>query len=191
MNPDRIVEVGDHRIFDVAASGGKLLHSRTPGREFLRDILEAEVEAVPAGGVLYVDLRGVEMLDYSFSDAAFGALIENTAHGDYGDRSVILLDEERDLLENIEMSLGAREQNVFRVGEVGGEPHLVGKLEGHLIETLEAVRKFGPITTADLAKRLGVNHTACNNRASNLHTLGLISRRKETGGRRYVYEGII
>lgn len=179
-----------HRVFDVAAAEGKLLHSRKPGKNFLA-VLESEVETVSSGGVLYMDLRGVEFLDYSFADAAFGAVISRASHGDYGDRHVVILDGERDLLENIEMSLGARDQNAFRVEEVGGEPHLVGGLEGHLLETLEAVRAMGPITTADLAKRLGVNHTACNNRASNLHERGLISRRKETGGRRYVYERIV
>lgn len=179
-----------HRVFDVSASEGKLLHSRTPGRAFLA-ALEREIEAVSSGGVLYLDLRGVEFLDYSFSDAAFGALISRAAHGDYGNRHVVILDENRDLLENIEMSLGARDVNVFRVEEVGGETNLMGKLEEHLIETLEAVRSLGPITTADLAKMLELNHTACNNRASNLHERGLIGRRKETGGRRYVYERIV
>ncbi|MGI8649813.1 MAG: MarR family transcriptional regulator [Rubrobacter sp.] len=177
-------------VFDVAAGEGKLLHSRRPGQAFLA-VLEREIESVPSGGVLYLDLRGVEMMDYSFADAGFGALISRAARGDYGKRHVVLVENGRDLLEGIEMSLWVREQNVFRVEEVGGEAHLVGKLEEHLVETLEAVRNLGPITTADLAKRLGVNHTACNNRASNLHDRGLISRRKETGGRRYVYERII
>ncbi|MBN4669461.1 hypothetical protein HUS74_28225, partial [Pandoraea nosoerga] len=45
-------------------------------------------------------------------------------------------------------------------------------------------------TTAELAKRLGLNHTACNNRATNLFKLGLVSRRPGASGRQYVYERI-
>ncbi len=181
---------GEHRVFDVAASEGKLLHLRSLGRNCLA-VLESELESVPAGGLLYIDLRGVEFLDYSFSDTAFGTVISRAARGDYGDRRAILLDEDRDLLENIEMSLRERDVNAFRVERVGGEPHLLGRLEEHLVETLEAIRTLGPITTADLARRLGINQTACNNRTSNLHERGLVNRRKEASGRRYFYEGIV
>jgi predicted transcriptional regulator len=60
----------------------------------------------------------------------------------------------------------------------------------HLVETLQAIQEAGSITNADLAKELGLNHTACNNRATRLAKLGLIHRRVETaapGGRQYTY----
>jgi predicted transcriptional regulator len=55
------------------------------------------------------------------------------------------------------------------------------------------IYEAGSITNADLAARLGLNHTACNNRATRLLKLGLIHRSKNTaapGGRQYSYEGI-
>lgn len=159
-----------------------------------RDVRQALVDALaglPKGGVLYVDTRSLEFVDYSFADEAFGVLVSRVAGREYGERHLVLVESDRDLLENVEASLRQRNLAMLRVPEVGGEPAVVGILEGHLLETLEAVREVGPITTADLASRLEVNHTACNNRATNLFERGLIARRKESGGRRYFYERIV
>lgn len=181
-----------HRVFEVSGGdfGGKLMVTRGTGREVRQALVDAILE-LPKGGVLYVDTRSLEFVDYSFADEAIGILVSRVAGGEYGERHIVLVESDRDLLENIEASLRQRNLAMIRVSEVGGEPVIVGTLEGHLLETLEAVREVGPITTADLAARLGVNHTACNNRATNLVERGLIARRKESGGRRYLYEAVV
>jgi predicted transcriptional regulator len=82
---------------------------------------------------------------------------------------------------------------MIRVDEPGSAQIIVGEVSEHLIETLRVIYEAGSITNADLAARLGLNHTACNNRATKLFKLGLIHRRKNTaapGGRQYSYEGI-
>ena len=82
---------------------------------------------------------------------------------------------------------------MIRVDEPGAKPEIVGEVSEHLVETLRTIYEAGSITNADLAARLGINHTACNNRATKLFKLGLIHRRKNTaapGGRQYSYEGI-
>jgi hypothetical protein len=187
-----VAEERAHRVFEVSGGdfGGKLMVTRGTGRIVRQALVDALTE-LPKGGVLYVDTRGLEFVDYSFADEALGILVSRVASGEYGDRHVVLVEEERDLLENVEASLRQRDLAMIRVEEIGGEPAIVGSLEDHLLDTLNAVRQSGPITTADLANRLGVNHTACNNRATNLVERGLIARRKETGGRRYVYERIV
>lgn len=193
MRKDSVAEERASRVFEVGGedlNGGKLMVTRGTGRTVRGALVEA-LSALPKGGVLYVDTRNVEMMDYSFADEALGILVSRVAGGEYGERHIVLVESDRDLLENVEASLRQRNLAMIRVPEVGGEPAVVGTLEGHLLETLEAVREVGPITTADLAARLGVNHTACNNRATNLVERGLIARRKETGGRRYVYERIV
>jgi hypothetical protein len=189
---DSVSEERASRVFEISGGdfGGKLMVTRGTGR-VVRQALADAVEELPKGGVLYVDTRSLEFVDYSFADEALGILVSRVAGGEYGDRHLVLVESDRDLLENIEASLRQRDLAMIRVPEVGGEPVVIGTLEDHLLETLETVRKVGPITTADLAARLGVNHTACNNRATNLVERGLIARRKETGGRRYVYERIV
>lgn len=178
---------------DVGGAGGKLMVTRGTGRR-VREVLVEALEDLPAGGVLYVDTRGVELMDYSFADEALGILASRVAAGEYGDRRVVLVEEDRELLENVEASLRQRGLAMVRVGEPGGAPGIVGEVPDHLVETLHAIHVAGSITNADLAAKLGLNHTAMNNRATRLFKLGLIHRRKNTaapGGRQYSYERIV
>jgi Winged helix-turn-helix DNA-binding len=183
------------RVFEVAGSdfGSKLMVTRSTGRA-VREALEEALAALPKGGVLYVDTRGVELMDYSFADEALGILASRSASGEYGDRHLVLIEGDRDLLENVEASLRQRSLAMIRVDEVGGEPSIIGEVPDHLVETLQAIYDAGSIANAALASKLGLNHTACNNRASRLAKLGLIHRRVETaapGGRQYTYERIV
>jgi hypothetical protein len=183
------------RVFEVAGGdfGGKLMVTRSTGRA-VREALEGALAALPKGGTLYVDTRGVELMDYSFADEALGILASRAASGEYGDRHLVLVEGDRDLLENVEASLRQRSLAIIRVDEVGGEPSIVGEVPGHLVETLQAIYDAGSITNAALAAKLGLNHTACNNRATRLAKLGLIHRKVETaapGGRQYTYERVV
>ena len=183
-----------HAVYDVAAgeTGGKLVVTRGTGRR-VREALVEVLEGLTSGGVLYVDTRDVELMDYSFADEALGILVSRVAAGEYGDRHVVLVEEDRELLENVEASLRQRGLAMIRVSKPGAAPEIVGEVPEHLIETLQAIYDAGSITNADLAAKLGLNHTACNNRATRLFKLGLIHRRKNTaapGGRQYSYERI-
>lgn len=187
-----MVEDRARDIYDVAEAGGKLMVTRATGRR-VREALAEALERLPSGGVLYVDTRSVELMDYSFADEALGILVSRVAAGEYGDRRVVLVEEDRELLENIEASLLQRGLAMVRVDEPGAAPKIVGDVSDHLVETLRVIYDTGPITNTDLAAKLGINHTACNNRATNLLKLGLIHRYKNTaapGGRQYSYEGI-
>ena len=167
--------------------------TRSTGRA-VREALEETLAALPKGGTLYVDTRGVELMDYSFADEALGILASRVASGEYGDRHLVLVEEDRDLLENVEASLRQRSLAMIRVDEIGAEPSIVGEVPDHLVATLQAIYDSGSITNAALATKLGLNHTACNNRATRLAKLGLIHRRIETaapGGRQYTYERVV
>jgi hypothetical protein len=197
LNTVRVKPVIEERargVYDVASgeAGGKLMVTRGTGRR-VREALAEALEKLPSGGVLYVDTRGVELMDYSFADEALGILVSRAAAGEYGDRHVVLVEEDRELLENIEASLRQRALAMIRVDEPGATPQIVGDVPDHLVDTLRVIYDAGSITNADLAAKLGLNHTACNNRATRLFKLGLIHRRKNTaspGGRQYSYEGI-
>lgn len=191
---DPVSEGRPWKVFEVAAGepGGKLMVTRRAGR-VIREELGETLEALPRGGVLYVDIRGVDMMDYSFADEAIGILVSRVANGEYGERHLVLVEEDRDLLENVEASLLQRGLAMLRVDEVGAEPFVVGGIPDHLADTLREIQDAGSVTNADLAKKLGLNHTACNNRATKLAKLGLIHRHTETaapGGRQYTYERV-
>jgi hypothetical protein len=194
VRKESVAEELARAIYDVASgeAGGKLMVTRRTGRR-VREALAEVLEGLPPGGILYVDTRGVELMDYSFADEALGILVSRVAAGEYGDRHVVLVEKDRELLENVEASLRQRALAMIRVDEIGGSPEIVGEVPEHLVETLRAIYDAGSITNADLAAKLGLNHTACNNRATRLLRLGLIHRRKNTaapGGRQYSYEGI-
>ena len=195
VRTESVPEERAHRVFEVAGGdfGGKLMVTRSTGRA-VREALEETLTTLPKGGTLYVDTRGVELMDYSFADEALGILASRAASGEYGDRHLVLVEEDRDLLENVEASLRQRSLAMIRVDEVGGEPGIVGEVPEHLVATLQAIYDAGSITNAALAAKLGLNHTACNNRATRLAKLGLIHRRTETaapGGRQYSYERVV
>jgi hypothetical protein len=191
---DPVAKDRSWEVFEVAGGefGGKLMVTRKAGRA-VREALGEALEGLPKGGVLYVDIRGVDLMDYSFADEALGILVSRVANGEYGERHLVLVEEDRDLLENVEASLRQRSLAMIRVDEVGAEPALVGEIPDHLVETLRIIQEKVSITNADLAKVLDLNHTACNNRATRLAKLGLIHRHIETaapGGRQYTYERI-
>jgi hypothetical protein len=85
-----VIEERAHRIFEVAGSdfGSKLMVTRRTGRA-VREALEEALEGLPKGGILYVDTRGVELMDYSFADEALGILASRSASGEYGDRHLV------------------------------------------------------------------------------------------------------
>jgi len=194
VRPELAPEERAQRVLEVAGGdlGGKLMVTRRTGRA-VRAALEEALMDLPKGGTLYVDTRGVELMDYSFADEALGILASRVASGEYGERHLVLVEEDRDLLENVEASLMQRSLAMIRVDELGAEPGIVGKVPDHLVDTLQAIYDAGSITNTALAQKLGLNNTACNNRATRLAKLGLIHRRTETaapGGRQYAYERI-
>src|SRR4028119_1123647 len=105
LNIVRIEPVAEEgrEIFDVTSgeAGGKLMVTRGTGRR-VREVLGEVLERLPSGGVLYVDTRGVELMDYSFADEALGILASRSASGEYEGRHLVLVEGDRDLLENVE-----------------------------------------------------------------------------------------
>src|ERR687893_1850433 len=79
---------------DAGGAGGKLMVTRGTGRRVREALVEA-LERLPSGGVLYVDTRGVELMDYSFADEALGILASRVAAGGDGGRRVGLVEEDR------------------------------------------------------------------------------------------------
>src|SRR5437867_3498904 len=87
---------------------GKQLAMRPHGRK-VQEALDALLRKLPPGGVLVADFDGVEMMDYSFADEAFGTLYSRMAAKEYPDRYLVLAvpgDELGEaLVENIEVAL--------------------------------------------------------------------------------------
>src|SRR4028118_2423755 len=115
-----LMGVGARGPFEVAGGdgGGRLMVTRRTVRG-VRAALEEALMDLPKGGTLYVDTRGVELMDYSFADEALGILASRVAGGEYGERHLVLVEEDRDLLENVEASLMQRSLAMIRGDEIG------------------------------------------------------------------------
>ncbi|MBV9865030.1 MAG: DUF4325 domain-containing protein [Abitibacteriaceae bacterium] len=91
---------------------GTQLAMRPYGRK-VQEALDSLLRRLPPGGVLVVNFDGVEMMDYSFADEAFGTLYSRMAAKEYADRYLVLAvrDDELSeaLMENIEVALNRRE----------------------------------------------------------------------------------
>ncbi len=185
-------------------SFGPYLAMRPLGKK-VQEELDAQLRALPPGGVLTVDFDGVEMMDYSFADEALGTIYGRMAGREYPDRYMVLLVKDDPvsvaLLENVEVALAQRDVAAIAVpaGEVGalieaikaenekGKAagrqkkvtwRVVGKLPEHLIETLGAVMDKGSSTVRDIVETLQLDSvTACNNRIARLHQLRLVRRK--------------
>src|SRR5918998_5058164 len=92
---------------DARGAGGKLMVTRGTGRRVREALVEA-LEGLPSGGVLYVDTRGVELMDYSFADEALGILASRVAAGGDGGRGGGVVEEDRGLLGKGEASFRQR-----------------------------------------------------------------------------------
>jgi hypothetical protein len=186
---------------------GKMLAMRPQGRS-VQESLEAQLRALPAGGVLVLDFDNVEMMDYSFADEALGTLFSRLAAKEYPDRYLVLVTDEDEitqaLLENVEAALSRREvaalvvpREVFEKSGVDSAKnwHVIGSLPEHLVETLSAVIEREEVTVRDLVEALGLDSvTACNNRVARLHQLRLVRRKASIvpeGGRQYFYSSVL
>ncbi len=184
---------------------GPYLAMRPLGRQ-VQDALDAELRALPPGGVLALDFDGVEMMDYSFADEALGTIYSRMGGKEYPDRYMVLLVKDdavsQSLLENVEVALMQRDAAAIAVPaeELGAlikalaaeressreAPksseavawRVIGKLPEHLIETLGAVMNQGQATVRDIVDTLQLDSvTACNNRIARLHQLRLVRRK--------------
>ena len=171
--------------------GRKLMVTRGTGRR-VREAL-GRFSRGAGDGVLYVDTRGVELMDYSFADEALGILVSRAAAGEYGDRHVALGGGGPGAVGETSSLLAQRGLAMIRVDEPGAPRRLWARCRASAPRTRSAIYEAGAITNADLPRGSVSNPTACNNRATKLFKLGLIHRRKNTaapGGRQYSYEGI-
>ncbi len=184
---------------------GPYLAMRPLGRQ-VQDALDAELRALPPGGVLALDFDGVEMMDYSFADEALGTIYSRMGGKEYPDRYMVLLVKDdatsQSLLENVEVALIQRDAAAIAVPageleslvkalaaerETSKTPaksaesvawRVIGKLPDHLIETLGAVMNQNQSTVRDIVDALQLDSvTACNNRIARLHQLRLVRRK--------------
>jgi hypothetical protein len=140
----------------------------------LRHAVDAALEALPEGGVLVVDAKGVEVFDFSFANELFGKTLLRLPT-EYPGRFVVV----QGLTEYTRLNLAEalKSLGLAIIERKGTTPRLLGKIHPTDQQTFDAVRKAkDPASAAALAAKLDVGLTAMNERLSKLAKLGLVRR---------------
>lgn len=169
---------------------GSRLWGRAKGVE-VREQIEAMLSNMGEGEVLVLNIKDVEVMDFSFASEVFGKLLARMPT-EYSGRYVVLREPTEYVKENLQAALVDMELAVLIIR--GKKWDVIGKFGQADRETLQALVQLGVATTSNLAKELGISITACSNRLKKLHELGLIRRERTTapsGGEQYQYAWLL
>jgi hypothetical protein len=172
--------------FNLAARGTQLWTGKR-GQAVRQEAL-AQLATLASGDTLVIDLKNVEVFDFSFANEFFGKLLQQLPV-DYPGRFLVvehLNDDTREDLTQALESLG-----LVVIERVRKQVRLIGKLHPTDLHTFQAIATAQrPITAAELAEQLGTNPTAMNERLGKLAKLGVVRREKtvsSAGREQYQY----
>lgn len=158
------------------SSHGPRLWTRERAAE-IRGEAQKKLRKLHPGDVLVLDLKGVEVFDYSFANEFFGKILLNLPH-DYPGRFVLVENLTGYTRENLEQAL--KSLNLLVIERSGKGINLLGKVHPTDAETFKDVLRLRKAATAStLAHRLDVTLTAMNERLNKLVKHSLL--RRETG----------
>ncbi len=169
-------------------NGSKDLVTR-PSGQAIRERIERDLEAEPAGAVVALDFANIGVIDYSCADEIVAKLVSRLLAGEYGDKYLVLAGLSENQKENIEVALERKELAV--VAEMrDGMQSVIGSLNRYLRETLEFIRTNKKASARDLATGLGLEANTSGTRLLNLYKKRLARRMDESGpdGKIWVYE---
>lgn len=173
------------------ARWNNFLATRERGRQVREDI-EAQFVALPAGDALVLDFSGVDGITVSFADESVARIVLARASGDFADRGLVIDGANEDVRETLETVLARRKVAAVTLS-AGGDPEVLGEV-GWLPETLKAALDLEAFRAADLAERLGITPQAANNRLRMLVASGAVARERivpEGGGKEFGYRTAI
>lgn len=160
-------------------------------RELARAIrarIEDLLDTLAPGDVLVLDMKAVEVFDFSFANELFGKLLLSLSQQYVG--KFIIFEHLTDYTrENLVKALESL--SLVAIERKGRKLTILGKAHPVDQETFEAiVQAKGAVTAAELKEKLAVNLNAMNERLTKLTSLGLIRRDKgvsRAGREQYEY----
>ena len=153
----------------------------------IRQEIEGLLEKAKADDIVIVDLSGVEVMDYSFSNEVFCKLISRVPK-EYSGRHLVLKSVSEYVKENLDPAL--RDLKLMAFVMQDSSWFLIGNSKPTDIETLKALEELGSAELATLAKKLDISVNACSNRLNKLAEQGLIKKSevdKPLGNEKYLY----
>ncbi len=166
---------------------GSQLWTRERARE-IRERLVDELDQMQEGDTLVIDIKGVEVFDYSFANELFGKTLLSLPR-EYSGQFCIVEHLTPYTRENLIKALESL--SLVMIERKGRKLQLLGKVHPTDQTTFDAiVRAKRPITAAELRDQLGVSLNAMNERLTKLTGFALIRRERgvsPAGRAQYAY----
>ncbi len=166
---------------------GKHLWTREKAQG-IRSQLQEKLQELSIGDTLVIDVKDVEVFDYSFANELFAKILL-TLPVDHPGKFLVVEHLTAYARENLEKTLES--VGVAIIERRGRKLYLLGKVHPADQRTFDAIAQAKePVSAASLADQLTVNLTAMNERLSKLTKLGLVRREKGTspsGREQYLY----
>lgn len=170
--------LGDH---------GPHLWTRELAKDLRKSLLEV-LDATEPGETIVIDLKGVEVFDYSFANEFFGKTLLSL-QGEYPGRCIIVENLKEYTRENLSKALESL--SLAMIERRGGKVEILGKIHPAYKDTFAAIARAGhPVTASELGDKLKLNITAMNERLTKLKELALVHRGEGTskaGRQQYEY----
>lgn len=164
---------------------GRRLWTRDRARE-PRAAVEALLERASPGEIVTIDVRGVEVFDFSFASELFGRLLQRMPT-EYPGRFIVIENLGPWTHPNLEAALAGLDLAAI-IRDERGQFRLLGKVTETDRQTFDALLARGGSSTAtELATGLEVNLTAMNERLQKLVRSGLLRREDAPGRARFTY----
>ncbi len=176
------------------------LTTRYFGRKFLEVLLD-RMKALPEGSVVDLTFAEIEIVDASFPDEVFGALIMKRLAGEGSLPCIFLSDLDESNRESVEFTLISRPERhkglrncVLPVKSNGLEDlQLVGKCEDNFKQTFDLLRVTRQLTTRQVADVLDLTAQAASSRLKALYDNGVALRQetRDDQGKQFVYKWLL
>lgn len=180
------------QIFSLS-SFGQRLGTRLEGRKAQEAILSA-LSLLPEGGVLVVDLSGVEVLSGSFADEAIAKVLSRLKEGELPGRYLCLRTPSLELLEDLEAKLKQRHLAVLVKVEGLEGWRVCGWLPPYLAAVFGHVMRRGEARSPEVAQDLGISIKQAHLALRRLGELRLLRAQREirpSGGYQHRYLPLI
>jgi len=163
-----------------------------PEGQRVKPQIDAALRATHEKDVLLLDCAGMEVVSHSFADEVIALPLSRLIAGEYGEKYLVVRIERDDICEDLGGALRKRNLALLRLRK-NGRKHweVLGALSTELRQTLELIAQEGPVSTGELAQRLGLKLQACSNRVVELGRLHLIRRERVEGERGLKHENAL
>ncbi len=180
------------QVFSLSAFGPRL-GTRLEGRK-AQEALFSTLALLPEGGVLAVDLSGVEVLSGSFADEAIAKVLSRLKGGELPGRYLFLRTPSLELLEDLEAKLQQRQLAVLVKVEGLEGWRVCGWLPPYLAAVFGYVMRRGEARSPEVAKDLGISVKQAHLALKRLGELRLLRAEREarpSGGYQHRYLPIV